>query len=112
MFSALWLLIVLVLSTISKSNIAIEEDILLPHADKLAHFGMYFVLQILLLWQFENRSTPKIQRRIFFAVCIYGIVIELTQQLFLADRFFEIFDIIANITGALVGKLFFQYFKT
>lgn len=73
---------------------------------------MYFTLQFLLQWQYEDRMNKRLEIRIFIMVCSYGILLELVQQFFLKDRFFEIFDIIANITGALMGILFFHFIKT
>ena len=112
LISTLWILLIFVFSTVLKPNISIEKNILFPHADKLAHFVMYFILQLLLMYQYENRICKRKELKIFISVCTYGILLEVFQHLFLADRFYEIFDIIANITGAFSGMLFFHFIKT
>jgi VanZ family protein len=86
--------------------------VLFPHADKVVHFGIYFILQVLVMWAFARKDNPLTIILSFCFSVIYGILLEGIQHFFLPDRFFEIFDIIANITGALSGLLFFKLFKT
>ena len=112
LFSTVWILVILIFSTVLKPNISVEENILFPHADKVAHFGMYFILQLLLMFQYENRIFKRKEFKVFISVCTYGVLLEGFQHFFLAERFFEIFDIIANITGAFTGILFFHFIKT
>ena len=110
--SILWALIILILSTTSQPSIKFDSDILLTHVDKFVHFSMYFILQFLLMWNYRCSDVINKHGKIFLTVCFYGLIIELIQYQFLKDRFFEIFDIIANITGAFAAFLFFQLFKT
>ena len=110
--SVSWVLIILIFSTISQANISVDYHILLTHVDKFVHFSMYFILQLLLMWNYHCSDLINKHEKIFLSVCFYGLALELIQYIFLKDRFFEIFDIIANITGAFVAFLFFQLFKT
>jgi len=40
---------------------------------------------------------------------IYGICLEFMQYALFPNRYFEFLDIIANISGSLIGILFFKY---
>ena len=45
--------------------------------------------------------------------CLYGIGIELLQEFVIVQRNFEIYDLVANLSGAIIGYGIFQlvYFK-
>ena len=71
-------------------------------ADKLGHFAVYFLLEVLMLWplrlQYKSRqlrSTPG--------------VVEILQELFETNRAFEIGDIAANSLGTATGLAGFIY---
>lgn len=81
----------------------------IPHLDKLAHFGMYFIWAVLLVWE-SRKQYPNWTNRfqimgVVFLVFCYGSVIELLQSTEWIGRSFEINDIIANITGAAAGSV-------
>ena len=46
----------------------------------------------------------------FFCI-IYGIVIENAQAFLNTGRYFEYFDIIANIIGSLLGSLVYHFIR-
>ena len=81
--------------------------------DKVAHFGLYFVLAALLtrgFGQVSERSNVKTGTLIIIICAIYGIALEAVQYYFLSDRSFEIPDIIANISGSIAGTVFVYLF--
>ena len=112
LFSIIWVLVIFIGTTFPNSDITVGANVLVPHVDKIAHFTMYFILQLLLMWQFDEIKTGRFQIRILLLVCAYGILLELIQKYFLVDRFFESYDIIANITGAFMGIILFHRIKT
>ena len=78
--------------------------------DKLLHFGCYFVLTI--LWAYGLNKIQN-KRPVIIAIIIatiVGIIMETCQFLFFEGRLFEILDIIANISGSLIGALVFIKF--
>ena len=89
-----------------------EGNILGPHGDKVAHFGMYFILQYLFCLSIHGSRFRQKLLLTFLVTATYGIIMEVIQHVFLESRFFEIPDIIANITGALSGILLFHFLKT
>ncbi|NND35348.1 MAG: VanZ family protein [Saprospiraceae bacterium] len=81
--------------------------------DKIAHFGLYFVLAVLLakgLGDIFRETKFKIWALIIIICAVYGVALESIQYYFLSDRSFEIPDIIANISGSIAGTVFVYLF--
>jgi VanZ family protein len=81
--------------------------------DKVAHFGIYFILAVWLAISLGavNKELAFLRWILVVVICaIYGIALEAVQYLFLSDRFFEIPDIIANIIGSIAGTVFVYLF--
>lgn len=78
--------------------------------DKLLHFGCYFVLT--LLWANGLHMLKKDSALVYALIIstVIGLVMEVCQFLFFEGRLFEILDIIANISGSLIGALVFIKF--
>ena len=70
-------------------------------ADKFIHFNMYSLLTIVLYKAFFIR---KLWWSIGFACVLsffYGFIVECSQYYFTSTRMFDVFDILANGTGAM-----------
>lgn len=106
-----WSIIILVLSTIG-IGVGLPPtwgDLLAW--DKLAHAGIYGIFGLLLLFGF-SRNLP-IGQAILWSLLIgisYGIAMEWIQFSFFPDRYFEYFDILANVVGSLGSVLIFYFF--
>lgn len=75
--------------------------------DKLLHLSCYFLLTI--LWSYglyRIKSSNEIRKALIITILL-GLLMEVCQYLFFAGRQFEILDIIANISGSLIGALVF-----
>ena len=83
-------------------------------ADKFVHFTFHFVFTI--LWGFyswaklNDITISKIGRVVILSFC-YGILIEIFQEIYTKTRHADIFDVLANGTGALVALVFFVLIK-
>ena len=83
-------------------------------ADKFVHFTFHFVFTI--LWGFyswaklNDITISKIGRVVILSFC-YGILIEIFQEIYTKTRHADIFDVLANGTGALVALFFFVLIK-
>lgn len=75
--------------------------------DKLIHFGCYFVLTFLWAYGLDKLQTEKTVRKALTITILVGFIMEVCQYLFFEGRQFEILDIIANISGSLIGALVF-----
>ena len=78
--------------------------------DKLLHFGCYFVLTFLWANGLDRLRNESAVLHALIISTIVGLVMEVCQFLFFEGRLFEILDIIANISGSLVGALVFIKF--
>ena len=90
-----------------------EETIWFPHLDKAVHFTLHLVIVVLgvlfigetekNVWQWRK----KLVFLLFFSLS-YGLTIEFLQWVMPLDRSAEIWDVLANTSGALVGGLLIQ----
>lgn len=79
----------------------------LLEADKLAHAGAYCVLTTLLIFGFA-RSGHTFWWAILYSILLaggYGVLLEVIQYSFFPRRYFEVWDIVANIIGCLISIL-------
>lgn len=78
--------------------------------DKLGHFVAYGLLTwlIFLGFQKQNKWTVGIAVWTVVGVSLYGILLEFVQWAFFPHRFFEVWDMIANITGAFAAFIGFK----
>ncbi|MEB8328765.1 VanZ family protein [Flavobacteriaceae bacterium KMM 6897] len=78
--------------------------------DKLVHFAFYFMAALLGALSIRERTQGKsgLNKSILLilgAVVFYGIVIEVVQSEFTVAREGDVFDVMANTLGALLGTL-------
>ena len=78
-------------------------------ADKLKHFGAYFVLAVLWSYAFrQNRLRPS--GWLWLMLFGLGATLEVVQWAYYPARFFEFADMLANGVGAAAGMLAFVAF--
>jgi VanZ family protein len=89
-------------------------DFFIP-IDKLVHFSIHLILVFIwlnVIFIYNNRVINLKRIAITVLSCIvYGIIIEIVQQLFIETRMADFLDIIANSVGTLLGVLIFLKFK-
>lgn len=97
------------LSTVG--NVQLPESLISP--DKVGHFIAYCVLTLLILFGMQ-KSLKISSRNMILAIVIssaYGACLEVIQYTFFPNRYFEVWDAVANITGALAGYYIFRKFR-
>ncbi len=106
----LWTLILLILS--SSSGIQLP-DVSLFEPDKLAHFGVYGIYVFLFFIVFAKVGLDNWKTRIGASIwcSFYGFLMEVMQYQFFPNRYFEIPDNVANISGVLFTLIIFSIFK-
>jgi VanZ family protein len=100
-----WALFVLVGSTVRVKSPGIEVPGI--GLDKFAHIAIYFVLTFL-LHRALRPNTRSIRRALgysFLLAATYGVAMEGLQWAFFPERSFEIWDIVANISGSIAALL-------
>lgn len=78
--------------------------------DKLLHFGCYFILTVLWSYGLYKLNTNSPLLKSLWITITLGFLMEVCQYLFFEGRLFEFLDIIANISGSLIGALVFIKF--
>lgn len=84
----------------------------IPYWDKLVHVAVYGLLAILLMHGFARSTTTGTAAMTIYSIVlclIIGIAMEVLQGEMRVGRYFEVFDIIANIIGALIGSALFVF---
>jgi len=114
LFSAIiWTGVILFLSLENSKNI---PQIEIPNIDKVIHFGFHFVFTILWFLYLKKRfnSSKNLHLLIFTLIVsfVFGIAIELLQQYFTATRNADVFDILANTSGALTAAFLIMLVNT
>jgi VanZ family protein len=92
-------------SLMPSDNLSSTRFITIPHFDKVVHLTMYFLMGLSWSGVFHNR-----EKSVFWVLgllFILGLSLEILQFYFLTGRFFEIPDLIANITGSILGIIIF-----
>jgi VanZ family protein len=110
-FSILWAVIMFIGCTM-KVELPVDdnpEKFHIPHADKIVHFGIFFILATLIGIEkkFVNLSD-KI--KIVIISTLYGIMIEIIQY-FIPWRGFDYYDMLADFCGAVVGAMLCSFLK-
>jgi len=67
--------------------------------DKVSHIIMYLILSLLLGLSYQHWSRLKVT----LISITFGIAMEVCQETLTQTRMFDIFDILANIIGSLIG---------
>ena len=88
----------------------------LPFADKIIHVGLFGSLALSLFFHFEQYSNVSFRstrtKALSLILCIvFGICMEFYQKYFVPTRGFEVGDMLADATGALLALPFFNWVK-
>ena len=92
----------------------IPESELLSH-DKIVHLGVFMVYSFIISKAFAPVQTPKdhpvkVVRNALIISILGGIVLESLQQ-FIPGRATDIYDLLANTLGAVLGAVVFITLK-
>ena len=107
----IWLVLITYLSLVSGSYLRNSWIGSIPNKDKLFHFGVYFVTSVLMMYGLQRQSSRFLKKGIVTVTfcLVWGGTLECLQGAMAKGRHFEVFDIIANIIGALVGVVVFSF---
>jgi hypothetical protein len=108
LFPLLWLIISTLLLTIPGSSFPKENWLEKIWFDKWVHIGMFAIMVFLWCWamlrmQFEKKKLERIFLLIAIAWLAYGIGMEFVQKYCIANRSFDLGDIIADGVGCVTG---------
>jgi VanZ family protein len=110
-FAILWMVLILFLTLLPGNQLPKVNIESLLSIDKLAHAFVFSVLVLLLIVGFtKQHQFPKLRFNAivysFVTAALLGVTIEVLQ-IFITERGFEVYDIIANTTGCGIGIVMF-----
>ena len=108
-----WASLIFIGSSISGESLNGVKLINIPGFDKLIHFTWYFVLCLLLLTAVSKQRGKLTLGQIILIsfICFsYGGILEILQGTVFTKRSQDIFDFIANCSGAIVATVAFGWF--
>lgn len=81
----------------------------IPHFDKIVHFGMFFVLCILMFRPIKQ-WTPNYYFWTPIATLVLAVFLEFMQQKITKSRSSDVYDLWANVAGLMTAVLFYRFF--
>nr|MCH9660199.1 VanZ family protein [Bacteroidota bacterium] len=82
-------------------------EVRVPFVDKIVHLVIFSVLTFIWLWFCESKKLLKYIARVVLLIFVYGIIIETLQELFFETRTADVWDVLANTIGILMGLVVF-----
>lgn len=106
-----WSAILIFLLSIPGSDLPEETSFLtIPYFDKWVHFGIFALFVILWCWalSFKKSRTKRVQNFIWVTLggILLGYLMELVQKYLVPHRDYDLWDVVADGAGAIVGLLF------
>lgn len=109
--NVLWILIIFILCAMPSEDIP-DPHLDIPHLDKVVHFGMFFIMSLLLCYPLELHSSlsrKKIYTIAILVSFVYGGLIEILQHNFF-NRGGDVWDLTADVAGGVAGCIFYPLF--
>ncbi|KYG78760.1 VanZ family protein [Roseivirga echinicomitans] len=109
--SVSWAIVLAVLMLLPQDSF--PESKLLSY-DKIAHLGVFGILSFLVLWgKRNNKGKVRLENKYLWnslTICVvYGLILESLQSV-VPGRMTDIYDLLANTIGAIVGVVVFSTF--
>ena len=109
LLAIIWTVLITVASLVSSSAI---PKVNLLWNDKIVHFLFYFFFVV--FWSFALHKNFYLKKYSFIIVVfaiVYGIIIEVLQELLTTTREPDLYDVFANALGAIIGYFGFYCVK-
>jgi VanZ family protein len=108
----IWTIIIFILLALPGNMLPNENRLAIPNLDKYVHIILFG--SFVFLWSFYysakpgNNSSLRHSAVILIIACLYGTAMEYVQKYFIPNRDYDIYDIAADIVGAVAGFLFIR----
>lgn len=97
-----WFLIMCTLFFLPGSALPQEDWLNKIYFDKWVHVGLFAVL--IFLWR--SAFDPNFNNYnwfLIFSAVLYGLLVEFIQRQWVANRSFDLYDVVADGTGSIIG---------
>ena len=106
----LWTIFILILMVIPGNMLPKAEKTFIPNLDKLIHatlFGSFVFLWSIYYATRKEKNNHSDSRFVLILIiaCLYGVATELMQKYLIPNRDYDLFDIMADSIGAVLGFL-------
>ncbi|KIC96091.1 VanZ family protein [Flavihumibacter solisilvae] len=114
-FPVAWVILLHVLLLFPDREFTERKLIVIPHLDKVVHFGLYFILtgSWMIFLNLKGDIIPQKKRNrdllIIFLAVLDGLLIEYLQQSKWIQRDFDWYDVLFDGIGAVAGVLAASY---
>lgn len=100
-----WVALIYILLTMPGKDVPSGGIFDIPNFDKLVHAGLFGMLVLLATFPFfrSKYASAVLFLKITLLAILYGVAMEFVQKYFTVDRDFDIWDMVADAFGALVG---------
>lgn len=102
-WATLWASLIFVLCAIPGRDLPDADWMRLFRLDKWVHAGMFLLLLLLATAEHHRRTGRSLSAGWAVAGTLYGLSLELMQELVFTERSFDIFDVAADAAGAWLG---------
>lgn len=114
-----WAALIIILSCLPEDNIPSPKWDILPYQDKILHLIFYCVLSLFFIKAYQLQyKKPLLNPGVILIslafIFVFGMILEIVQEIFIRSRNGEIMDLVFNIIGliiALVLLYLLNYFK-
>ena len=87
-----------------------QPKLKIPHLDKFVHFGFYFALSFIIQYELQNKIKLKNYLYIFIYSIFLGGLIEIVQKYIISSRGGDLYDLFADLLGALFAFFVYKIF--
>jgi hypothetical protein len=99
-----WFIIMCVLFFLPGSDLPDAGWLDAIHVDKWVHIGLFAVL--IFLWRSSfNLDLNHYNWILLFCTLLYGLSVEFIQKYWVPNRSFDLFDLLADMTGSVLGLI-------
>jgi VanZ family protein len=109
-----WTIFIFILLALPGKMLPEEDHLSIPQLDKFVHMILFGCFVLLWSYYSATKKEPGNQRNsrfilILIIACIYGAGMEFIQKYFIPNRDFDVFDIAADVTGAVIGYIIVRF---
>jgi VanZ family protein len=105
----LWLALICYGLFVPAGNLPKKPFMAIPHFDKIVHFGLFFVLCLLLFVPFKKIKVNQLIAAPLISLA-FSAALESIQHVISTSRSSNLYDFIANASGILAALVLYHFF--